>query len=363
MGIDGTRMALRVVVVGAGVGGSHAGKLLAQLGVEVVLVDGSIRPPWRCDEALSSRLAELAMPPAMAGTPCVAHRAAWGASSLVERPAILRATGPDRLIDREMFDVANREAARAAGANVARCAVHRLERGFQGWRVELRGGAVLRADFVVDATGRASSLGTWLGARTLRTDALIAIRVSVDISDEAIARTTLVASTPNGWWYAGPSREGACVIYFTDADLWRAQRREDALLNKEFRHATALRDASRGRIRGVSAPRPAWSQVRVPAAGPGWYALGDAAASRDPLCSQGMFHALRMADLIATNVRSRAGVREYDLQCRLDYYSYLQERHVVYARERRWASSPFWRRRVDPRIAFEPRTTRGVIHA
>jgi flavin-dependent dehydrogenase len=94
-------------------------------------------------------------------------------------------------------------------------------------------------------------------------------------------------------------------------------------------------------------------------AGEGWLALGDAAAAHDPLSSHGIEAAMgsgfygghAVADMLAG--RAEAGATYLGLMQRA-YGAYLDLLRERYAAERRWPSSPFWRRRHQASYALDP---------
>ncbi|MFL5801049.1 MAG: NAD(P)/FAD-dependent oxidoreductase, partial [Roseiflexaceae bacterium] len=99
-------------------------------------------------------------------------------------------------------------------------------------------------------------------------------------------------------------------------------------------------------------------------AGVGWLAVGDAAATFDPLSSQGIFKALRSGILAAYAIGDyfngvHAGLERYEAWIAREFEAYLDTRRDYYGRERRWADSPFWRRRHAP-ITLDPRQ---LLHA
>ncbi|MEQ9244844.1 MAG: tryptophan halogenase, partial [Nitratireductor sp.] len=87
-----------------------------------------------------------------------------------------------------------------------------------------------------------------------------------------------------------------------------------------------------------------------PAAGPGWLAVGDAAAGFDPLSAQGIAKALRAGLFAAYAVRdalagrSDAIMRFGSLAAR-QADTYEASRIAVYRSVARWQNDSFWRRR------------------
>jgi flavin-dependent dehydrogenase len=76
--------------------------------------------------------------------------------------------------------------------------------------------------------------------------------------------------------------------------------------------------------------------------------VGDAARTLDPLSGQGieaaMTSAIRAAGALLGPCRAR-GLAEFDRETVEQHHGHLAGRLAHYGRERRWASSPFWRRR------------------
>jgi flavin-dependent dehydrogenase len=219
----------------------------------------------------------------------------------------------------------------------------------------VRGGAPGSAPtFVVDATGRDAHVARRHGVSRVHTDHMIAVvGVLRQKAAAACAGTSLVEAAEHGYWFSAPLPGDRLVCaYFTDPPLWNEAQRKSAdafhtlLLNT--RHVSA-------RAAGYD---PARSLVVAPAGtsrlatmhGPGWLAVGDAAACRDPLSSGGIYEAIRSgiraADAIASQHDGHAGALEAyaaDLEAR--FSRDLARRRDVYLRERRYPDSPFWARR------------------
>ncbi len=147
------------------------------------------------------------------------------------------------------------------------------------------------------------------------------------------------------------------LAFHTDADLAPAGGLRDA--------ASLL--ASARRLPGMGALMAesgfaAETQAKVTAAhsaaldagaGPGWFAVGDAAISFDPLSSQGIFNAL-YTGLAAAEAADRA--LDGDATAHVGYNDELTSigaayrRHLSfwYGQEQRWPQAPFWSRRHIP---------------
>ena len=108
-----------------------------------------------------------------------------------------------------------------------------------------------------------------------------------------------------------------------------------------------------GRPLGTDAPPRiaiAPTAILSAVAGPGWLAVGDAAACLDPLLSQGLTRALEdgiaAADAIAGAQAGDAGAfNAYQDRVFARFTAGVRLRAGFYAAETRWPDAPFWRRR------------------
>jgi flavin-dependent dehydrogenase len=209
--------------------------------------------------------------------------------------------------------------------------------------------------FVVDATGRASSVARRQGARRIRFDRLVGVAglFSPSPSDSERDSRTLVEAAADGWWYsAWLPQSRAIAVYMTDADLipkgpegipacWREKLKKTVHTSSRVQGLTL-----EGPIRVVSA----CSEVLDPIAGPNWMAIGDAAMSVDPLSSQGICWALK-SSLVADRAIQHwldgdpAAIEALPAWTHEGLDRYWRSHLLHYSREQRWPDSLFWRRR------------------
>lgn len=277
--------------------------------------------------------------------------AAWGQPDPYANDFLLNPYGLGWRVDRARFDAMLADAAAEAGAVVCRgSAADGCEREASGdWLLTAGGGALrLRAEFVVDAAGRASPLRARLGGQRVVHDRLVAVMAVLAPSADTggADRRALIEATEHGWWYSAVLPDGRLVVGFhTDAapDLrasW-ARRLADA-------PHTAGRVAGRvpTGLRHVAAN----SVCRDPVAGKGWLAAGDAAASHDPIAGLGVYWAiesgLAAADAIAAQAAGDTSARKaYTGAAAERFREYLAQRRLYYRAEPRWPEAPFWRAR------------------
>lgn len=367
---------VEVVVIGGGPAGATAALTLANAGRRVLLVGGEGGRAASVGEALPPAarplLRDLGLLPLVEGDghlPCLGNVSAWGSGELVVHDFLRDPHGPGWHLDRQRYDRALRNAAAEAGARIEP-ETHGagVERDGEGWAVRLRSGGpghgapaerTVHASWLVDATGRASAVARWVGARRRRADRLVAFvarfRPQAGAGGDRDDRTWIEA-VEDGWWYSARIPPGERVVAFhTDAALadLAVLRSADGFAGRLGRapHLGPLL-AGRGyrivgRPRGVDASSAILDRV----AGAGWLAVGDAAASFDPLSSQGLLNAhytgLRGGQAI---LRSLAGdptaVPGYAARIDRIYRAFLAHRTTYYGAEGRWRTRPFWSQRA-----------------
>ncbi len=351
--------AIDVAIVGAGPAGCATALALRQRGHSCLLVERARDAPARVGETLPPAacrpLAALGVWDsfiASAHLPSVAIRSAWGSSETHEREFIYDPYGNGWHLDRARFDALLLAQAQAAGAEL-RCPARLFgaELGTNGvWTLRVEGDAV-HASVVVDASGRAASFARRQGAERSTHDRLLGVvaRYRPRTRQRADAGVMLLEASEHGWWYGAPLPDGELVMsYMTDPDLHARGVRgfESAMAHTEhaarYVQGCALADPPR--------PAPADSACLRPVCGARWLAVGDAAASYDPLSGQGIVKALASGMRAAQAISARlagdaAALRDYEAQVVADFERAMALRQAYYAHETRWPESPFWRRR------------------
>jgi flavin-dependent dehydrogenase len=349
--IDDQSALADVAVIGAGPAGATVAARLAQLGHRVVAVGrGRARRSHRCETLAAATLDLLTMTEAdrsvrRAGFPAVeAMTVAWETS-----PAIRPMPPGSLLVDRDRFDGLLVDRAVELGVTVIRAtAVRRLHNG-SNWQIELNDGATVRARFVVDASGRPSSL------RQSRPDALLGVTGRWNV---ALDRPTVVA-VDDGWIWASSDGSQSCeVTVFVDPRAWRtlgpdAVTRYVHLVDR----AGVLPPAAR--MAGGVTSGDATSALASEVCGSDWLAVGDAALALDPLSSSGVQRAVQTALTAAVVIHTVLSCPA-DAALALDHHRQVlarsAEHHSAWTRESYAAVSAvrptaFWTARATP----EPR--------
>src|SRR5262245_27977277 len=283
---------MRVAVIGSRPARWSAAIALRRAGRQVVLIgDGVDGVGEQLHPAARPLLARLGLERLPGQLDCVGVRAAWHSTELAEQHFLSHPFGNGWLLDRACFGETLRRAAVAAGARPrapARLTGVARQSTVSQWRLELSDGEEV-CDWLVDATGRRGAVARRLGVKRRRFDRQVALVgwLATDRADDVDATLT-VETTSAGWWYGCrlPGRRrvaGFVTASRPDARSWESRLRAT-------RHLGPLVEGYR--VEGKPVTCAADSTILERCFGPGWIAIGDAAASYDPLASRGLVGAL-----------------------------------------------------------------------
>lgn len=268
--------------------------------------------------------------------------------------------GPGWHLDRTRFDADLREAAIAAGATlIDDCGPLRAAHDGGAWQVERHASAPIhRAPVLVDATGRSAAIARQLGIPRQVEDELICLHAYLPPRADDEDDCTRLCADSNGWWYSVRVPSGQRVLAFhldaDDAEL-RALRALPNLLAKA-RQQAVLAEVLPATVDAdvVVHARPAGSATLDPAAlvrtAAGFFAVGDAGLSFDPIASQGLFHALASAEIVAAASEDVAGGgAALQNACNAEFEAvrrhYRRKLDQAYAAPIRFHRHAFWLRR------------------
>jgi flavin-dependent dehydrogenase len=318
-----------LVVVGGGPAGSTAAAIAARAGLDVVLLEAGTHPRPHVGESLLPGV-----------IPILAQS---GALAAIEQAGFARKTGSTHwnwgttprwdlwfcdgdaydhawLVDRARFDATLFKHAGAVGADVRdRCPVRAI--AFEGDRAvgarwhDRRTDQThdLRARFVIDATGSAGLVGRSLAPPVpiegLQHQAMWAHFDDATHLPAPRSRQALFVAEADQWWWCFPlgrGRSSVGVVQLDAAGRRTAPRRDfDALVEGCAEIRETLGPAAH-RVSPVRHERD-WSYRCPTTAGPGWFAVGDAAGFIDPVLSTGVMLALHSAYHAASTVVALCG--------------------------------------------------------
>jgi flavin-dependent dehydrogenase len=291
---------------------------------------------------------------------------AWGSRDLTSTDFIFDPNGNGWHLDRPRFDELLRKQALAAGADVnlgTKLNMKRSEFSHDSWLLSLtsnKSETKLRSRWLVDATGRHSSVARARGERRIADDALVAFFGLFSPAPDSPAADhdsrTLIEATADGWWYTAllPDKHRV-VAYLTDADLADQSLRTARgyrLILSQTEHISACLDSYQYELSNAVKAVAANSARLGCSTGKGWIAVGDAALSFDPVSSQGiltaLFTGLKAGEAVAEAMSSNSdSISAYEKRLAIIYEAYLQNLSAYYAQEQRWVTRPFWSRRSN----------------
>ena len=313
-----------VLIVGAGPAGSFAAELLAKSGRSVLLFDG--RPqgePKACGGGVTSK-ALKAWPHLLQAIGRTVNELEMYSPS--GKRLHLQLDEPFAIYSRVALDSYLRDRARYAGAEVVakKISTRTIKRNGSAWCLRDTKGGLWRGNFLVAADGANSGIAKRLAGSLAPSDMEVAFgyRAPLPVSDTA---PTVVAFLPGwvGYAWAFPRPDHISFGIATTQDAFEHRPLDDLLWQfmigyyRQREDSRAKLWASRKvdvdrdqRIRGelkLTAERYA---ARIPglvdktwetrrASGNDWALIGDAGGFADPVTGEGIYYALRSAELFA----------------------------------------------------------------
>ena len=361
-----------VAILGGGPAASAAAlALLRVCNLRVCIVEPGQRQPFAVGESIPpdarldlERLGVWDRFAADAHQPCLGSCSAWGSDELGYNDFVLNPYGPGWHLDRPQFNRMLLDQAVSNGATLVRGSrfagqPQAIDHGCVLSLLERRSGTTrtVSARFVIDATGHSAAFARTMGARRVTRDRLTVVCGFFDGgAATSPSRLTLLEAEQDGWWYAAAIPNDELIVAFTtDANTVRQAglKRPGAWLARclRTRHVACRLDRCRF-LPGSLTIRTASSSILRPAAGRHWFAVGDSAATYDPISSQGIQKALadgsRAANAVLTAACGATGSdAEYVAGTEAAFREYEENRSYFYGLETRWPDSPFWRRRTQ----------------
>ena len=291
----------RVAVLGGGPAGAFAAERLASAGLETLVFDEKLAWEKPCGGGLTfkayqrypfllySQVAKKIVTSTFLGAPQA------GAAKLELDHALLIYSRFD--LNRMLLERAER-----VGAQLQKTRVLAITRPGQAWRIQTRNGS-LDADYCIVATGARNPLRN-VGTEWTASDTMSALGYYVEARQDHIDIQFLANLEGYIWVFprCGHLSAGICGKG-QSAQALRASL-ERYLDEKGIR----WRGAAFYSHMLPALESPGWKSNRV--SGDGWLAVGDAAGLVDPITGEGLYYALRSADLASQIVLNESPVAD-----------------------------------------------------
>jgi geranylgeranyl reductase family protein len=288
----------RVAILGGGPAGAFAAEQLATAGVKVLLFDEKLAWEKPCGGGLTFKaysqypfLIDNDTPKRLVTETMLAAPRAGQALLKLDEPLLIYS----RLdLNRMLLARAER-----AGAQIEKARIRNLSRNGSGWRLDTSTG-VAEADFCIVATGARNPLRD-VGTQLKPADTMSALGYYVPGDQERIDIQFLPRLEGYIWIFprCGHLSVGICGKGEPALSL---RKRLEQFMNER---GISWKGASFYSHLLPSLESASWRKNRV--AGEGWMAVGDAAGLVDPITGEGLYYAIRSADLAARSLLSEAG--------------------------------------------------------
>jgi flavin-dependent dehydrogenase len=285
---------MNIAVLGGGPAGAFAGAQLAAAGFPVTIVDEKLAWEKPCGGGVTAKALERYPFLAAADTPKrLVHRAVLVAANGAR--TCLRMRRPLAIYSRQVLNGLLLERARRAGAAIIRDRIVSAQRQAGEWALTGRQGKYT-ADFCVVATGARNPLRD-LGTQLTPQDAYVALGYFVPRQQEHIEIQFL--NGLEGYIWVFPRTDhlsvGICGKITAQGGTPHLRRLLEAYMAG---HGISLEGAAFYCHLLPSLGPASFDRNRV--AGDGWAAAGDAAGLVDPVTGEGLYYALRSAELLST---------------------------------------------------------------
>jgi len=288
---------MKVAILGGGPSGAMAAAQLAMAGVETVVLDEKLAWEKPCGGGLTWKA--YAQYPFLFDndTPRKAiHRTVLSAPR--SQPVNLNLNNPLLIYSRYDLNNLLLNRAQQAGAQIEKTRILGIERKSSGWSVRTKHG-VMDADYCIVSTGARNSVKS-AGTELTPADSMTALGYFVPGNRDHIDVQFLPDFEGYIWVFPRCGHMSVGICGKGKSAQWMRATLERYMQEREL----SMRDATFYGHLLPSLETASWHRNRV--AGDGWVATGDAAGLVDPVTGEGIYYAMRSADLAAQAILSRA---------------------------------------------------------
>lgn len=319
---------MKVAIVGAGPAGSHLACELSKNGFEVLLFDA--RPAWEkpCGGGVTSKaLREFEF-----------LRVGSSPKQMISSLRLISAAGRNLTVApshefaiysrRELAEMM-RQRAVAAGAQLRVARVEKTNFSNGHWLLETSAGD-FTADFLVGADGASSVIRRRVGVKFEAKDFAYALGWNVKEAQPPTRVDVKYLDDASGYLWLFPRHDHISYgIASGYQEMPPARLKEKLLAYIEIEDPAAAREIRNGSASTnfYAAILPAldvstWDRLQACDAAGRWALIGDAAGFVDPLTGEGIYYAIKSADLLAEAMKTR--VTDYSARWRAEFGAELR---------------------------------------
>jgi flavin-dependent dehydrogenase len=312
---------MKIGIIGGRVAGAYAGMLLSRMGHEVLLFDDRLEQEKPCGGGITSkglrRMPWLHQKPLPHSKITTVHLTTSDGYR-----GTLPLLHPIHVYPRPALDSFLMQWAVQSGVQFVPQRARRFEHDKNAWTIETSGG-VFEADFLIGADGAASSVRASLFKPYAAADLTLAIGYRMpQIADPSTALIAYQEQGFLGYIWSLPCVDHSSVgigQWLPGARSTDLRRRLDEFVSVQYPNAKNGKKPFAARIPCLSRE----SLVNQRVCGETWALLGDAAGFTDGITAEGIYYALRSAELLAESIR-RGSPPLYEAAWRSEFMADLE---------------------------------------
>ncbi len=349
-----------VAIIGGGPAGIACALRLTKSNIRCCIIEREQTITWKPGEILDSKIViplmslgiwdEFLRTGPLRATGTISS---WG-SDFLEKSSMLDPFGGAFYTDRKQFESTLCHAATHSGIQLYRNqGLQKCTRRPGHWELKTSQNKTFIANYLIEANGRGRSFSESSGRDDY--DSLVALMAYIRLRRPTTDLRFYIEATQTGWAYVAPLPQNRMVIAFlTDAPyLPKGKKNNHRFFSDQIRRLRRFQNTCLEHTADVHIVS-AKSSFRRKVFGENWLAIGDAAATYDPISGLGVISALNSgtmaADCLISNGFEKGGEIYAEHQKKV-YNIYLQTRRNIYSIENRWPTERFWqcRHMAEPR--------------
>ncbi len=354
----------QVIIIGGGPAGIATSLSLSARGISNCIIEAQHSPSNKSGEAIPPNAKPLLKKMGIfhlvenpRHIPYYGNKSCWGTEELVQEEFIKSVYGHGYLLSRRYFECQLWEHTEMYGGTLlsgSKC--KKVIQTLDGIEVKIDNGKesrILKSSYIVDASGRKSSVCNQLGITKHTVDTQFAIACT-GYTSKPLGHQIYIETTEKGWWYVAPQGKNEVIsLFFTLKELLPSKDRMKCFLSDTLAsslHTSQLLKNVHFDDNSIHIMPTGTSRLTIPY-GKGWVAVGDAAFSYDPLSSYGITSALASGYYAGHAIASELdntpnAMQAYHYIMEEAYQAYVEKLITQYELEKRWEGSIYWTHRL-----------------